>query len=374
MNSFILPNVNATLRDRLTQRGVRFYSWSNEDIVVEEDQFEMALQAMGAQTRGEQVVEFENMIRVALEYPTGENQTLPAETKLAAPPATQTSYRVRLKEQSIKRLQHAGVFFHELDGYVILDNNNLNIALATLNAIVHTQSQTQYENMVEITIDRISQRRRQAQASASAASPSGGDPARLQSREAYVKACAARMKNSIDLVSSGLNARQQKLPLLKSKFFSLCRQQYLMSVDEDEHQNKLREEYARIKQVGKIQEVRVSSGVILLYTDMLYAIEPETESQHEIGKFIIIVRTDGQGEPIRWLNQTRKVNAIRPSMNSPYVLTDGTPCVSEIQETFLQLIAQFDFAVVAELAIQFIETVNDDEAGKHIDKWPASNF
>jgi hypothetical protein len=61
---------------------------------------------------------------------------------------------------------------------------------------------------------------------------------------------------------------------------------------------------------------------------------------------------------------------VHPGMNAPRVYPDGTACIDEIKETLLELIAQFEFATVAELAIQFVETIGEDELSKFIDKWP----
>jgi hypothetical protein len=43
---------------------------------------------------------------------------------------------------------------------------------------------------------------------------------------------------------------------------------------------------------------------------------------------------------------------------------------NEIKQTFLDLIARCEFAALADLAIQFIETVNDDCAGRLVSCWP----
>ena len=134
----------------------------------------------------------------------------------------------------------------------------------------------------------------------------------------------------------------------------------------------LREKFAReialIKETPKVNRVRVTNagGAILIYTDTLFATAVDSEEKHEIGKFLIRILPDASSDSIRFYNATRRVNGIRPAMNAPYVLADGTIISDEIKQTFLDLIARCDFAALADLAVQFIETVNDDAPGRFI--------
>ena len=65
---------------------------------------------------------------------------------------------------------------------------------------------------------------------------------------------------------------------------------------------------------------------------------------------------------------------MRPAMNAPTVYADGTPIVDEIQESMLELIARLELSVVAELAIQFIETGGDEIPFTHLTKWPLATL
>ena len=56
-------------------------------------------------------------------------------------------------------------------------------------------------------------------------------------------------------------------------------------------------------------------------------------------------------------------------MNSPYVFANGMASANDIKEPIFELIACCEFAAVAELAIQFVETVSDDELGQHLNNW-----
>jgi hypothetical protein len=103
---------------------------------------------------------------------------------------------------------------------------------------------------------------------------------------------------------------------------------------------------------------------------MLQATDPRTGVCYELGRFLVVIRTNGTNAGVSWFNQTRRVSTIQPNMNAPRVFADGSPCADEIRETLLELIAQFEFATVVELAIQFVETLVDDELSKYIDKWP----
>ena len=120
-----------------------------------------------------------------------------------------------------------------------------------------------------------------------------------------------------------------------------------------------------------VTNIEVDDKKIKVFTDTLYCTDPRTDILHEIGEFRIEISFNGKEDCVRWFNLTRDINGNMPDMQAPHVFKNGKACLGNAAEIFPELIANFEFAAVALVAIQFIESVNtDDSAGKHIDSWP----
>jgi hypothetical protein len=140
--------------------------------------------------------------------------------------------------------------------------------------------------------------------------------------------------------------------------------------NEDSLAQTLRAELERLVQTDKVVNVRVNAQSVLVYTDTLYATARDTNLRHELGKFLIVIDFDGQNSGIRWFNSSRRISASRPGMNAPNVYEDGTAFQDELLATFYELIARFQFAAVADMAIQFVEEVTNDDLATTINRWP----
>ncbi|MCK5085666.1 hypothetical protein KAK05_03070, partial [Candidatus Parcubacteria bacterium] len=120
-----------------------------------------------------------------------------------------------------------------------------------------------------------------------------------------------------------------------------------------------------------VTNIEVDDKKIKVFTDTLYCTDPRTDILHEIGEFRIEISFNGKEDCVRWFNLTRNIDGNKSNMQAPHVFKNGKACLGNAAEIFPELIANFEFAAVALVAIQFIESVNtDDSAGKHIDSWP----
>lgn len=278
------------------------------------------------------------------------------------------SYIVCGLDNSDKGLLHNhGVVFYDWDTDIIIDQSQLEPALRILNATA-SEAATEYEDLYKLTL--------QFNATVNAVDGRNRvlDRAHAQSRAYYIQACSYRLKALVDEAQARVNGGRQKLLSAQESFVWLARQHNLsrMPVSEDKLKQQFADQFQRLIKTPKVAAIRVGSGCLLVYTDMLYAINPGTGVRHQLGQYLIVIRTDGQDDAIRWFNQTRRVRTIQPGMNAPRVFADGTACVDEIRETLLELIAQFELAIVVELAIQFVETLANDQLSRHIEKWPVA--
>lgn len=275
-----------------------------------------------------------------------------------------------LDDAQRRRFTEAGVEFYEWDATsIIIEQPHLSAALSVLGATA-TEKETEYENILKLVL--------RFNASETAADgrkpvePSRGDGASSQAKHAYVKACEARRQAQFAEALAAHEAQRQELPPLEERFVQLTRHKHFASsaLSESDHRENFLAELESVRQLPAVLDVRIIDGAILVYTDKLLTTNPATGRKHEIGSFLIHIRLDGREHGVRWFNSTRRVDAVREGMNAPNVYADGTPGASEMKETFLELIARCELSVLVELAMQFIETAENDEFSKFIDRWP----
>jgi len=201
---------------------------------------------------------------------------------------------------------------------------------------------------------------------------------RERARQAYAQECSARLQKSLaeleNKISNG-NAKMRELQqsivnTIRSVKESQLQLEHLASYRGKTHEL-YGQEFDKLLTVKGVRDVNISSGIITVFTDILHCVDPRTDRRHEIGAFRIEIYTDGSNDGVHWYNLTRLVEGYKAEMQAPHVFPDGKACLGSAQEVFPELIANYEFAAVAMLAIQFIESVNtDDSAGEHINKWP----
>ncbi len=287
--------------------------------------------------------------------------------------------------------EHGVVFFPWAEG-IIFDQTQLEKSLQLLGATA-TEQASDIENvsLLNLHFDPISVARAAANSpSAAQLNQRSSRPRANQSqtkrrldgpqsdtnhdaaRRHYIEICSSRLKELTVQSEEKIAQRKLKLESAQEHFIETSRKHFVgkANLTEDAIRSNSIEQFERLLQVDKVRTVRVTSGAILIYTDMLYATDPATGSRRELGCFLIIINTRGTNDGVRWLNLTRRIRTVQPGMNAPRVFEDGKAFVDEVKETLLELIAQFEFATVAELAIQFVETVSDDPLSNFIYKWP----
>jgi hypothetical protein len=142
----------------------------------------------------------------------------------------------------------------------------------------------------------------------------------------------------------------------------------------------IKKEYKKILEMKKIKGISFDNGTMIVNTTTLYCQDPRTEIIHNIGEFNIHIRINPEPEEsqspdrlVTFFNLTRRPDGYNNNMNAPHVFANGTPCLGTLHEILAQQIANYEFAIVVTLALQFIENVNtQDSAGKHICRWPVA--
>lgn len=278
------------------------------------------------------------------------------------------SYIVPNLDNNDKQMLHDhGVVYFPWNNDILINPPQLEQVLQLLGATA-TEQETEFEGMYLLTLafNAAPATKQPTQAKR------GFNMAHAASRARYIEMCSARLGELARQAQAKVVERKQKLAPVQDVFIKTSRSHFVTtnSASEAALKANFAEQFDRLTAVEKVKAVRVTTGALLIYTDCLFARDPRTKQLHELGSYLIIIRTDGSEDGVRWYNSTRRVRTVQPGMNAPRVFADGTACIDEIKETLLELIAQFEFATVAELAIQFVENVAEDELSKFIDKWP----
>ena len=198
---------------------------------------------------------------------------------------------------------------------------------------------------------------------------------RAAAREAYIKTCGDRTRRIVENSKMIITSHQQKVSEYQKSIVTLLREakEAERHIQQMESQNGERHtvygrEFDKLFEIPQIRDVRVREEAIQVFTDVLCCVDPRTGKRHEIGAFRIEMNPEGT---VRWHNLTRKVDGYVSGMNAPHVHPGGKACLGNMAEVIPQLIADYEFAALAMVAIQFIQNVNvDDPAGKHINRWP----
>lgn len=196
----------------------------------------------------------------------------------------------------------------------------------------------------------------------------------------YVKECSKRLEQTLQSVREKIRNGEENIKQLQKDIVHNIREVTFARrrLEQLQKNNGLEEyglEFDKLKTVKGVKDVLVTDGVIKVFTNTLFCTDPRTDILHDIGAFRIEIYTDGSKNGVRWFNLNRQVYGYNDrKMQAPHVFKDGHACMGNTEEIFPELIANYEFAAVAMVAIQFIESVNvDDAAGKFIDRWPKAS-
>lgn len=199
-------------------------------------------------------------------------------------------------------------------------------------------------------------------------------------RSAFIAACSERIKGQIRELEASVKRANEQICQLEASLLSVRRQVRDDRISLQNLQARKGEEVAaigvefdRLISDPKILDVRIDGALISVFTDTLYCFNEKTRKLHEIGRMRIDLRTAPStiSQIVRIFNLTRRVGGLNVDMHHPHVFTDGAPCFGNVGNDFAALLAEYQIANAAYLAIQFVESVNPaDSAGRYIVNWP----
>lgn len=137
------------------------------------------------------------------------------------------------------------------------------------------------------------------------------------------------------------------------------------------------DEYEALLNIPKVKDVKVEGKSVIVLTELLHCKDDRTGYIHEIGAFSIELPMGGSSP--KWTNLTRRISTPKASQyhlsrdqHAPHVWGDGSACLGNTRDIFSKLLRDRQFAIAAQLAIEFVESANtaDDGSGAWVHLWP----
>lgn len=193
-------------------------------------------------------------------------------------------------------------------------------------------------------------------------------------RNNYVEACMRRVDQNyndyqtrIATAESGLEKAQKSVAhFLRELEVSKKMFERAGSVKE-ESRARFEQEFDSLSKMNKVTKVAMSGDVLEVHTEVLYVTDPRTKTEHELGRFRILIDCDKA--TLTLLNTTRRVNG----HHAPHVFERGNPCLGTLGQILPELFGKYEYSALAQVAIQYLESVNvNDGAGQGVSSWPIS--
>lgn len=200
-----------------------------------------------------------------------------------------------------------------------------------------------------------------------------------ENKKQYIQLCRKRIQKEHDNAASTIRSLESRLEDYKKGMIECIRgiadKKLLLANFEGElgkRDDEYAAEYDKLFEVEHVVGVEVSSRGVEVFTDNLYCKDPRSGKIHDIGCFRISIPI-GCGSII-WNNLTRRVSGHSSSMHAPHIFSNGKACLGNAEQVLPELIANYQFSIIAMYAIQFVESVNvSDSAGSLITKWPVAS-
>ena len=251
---------------------------------------------------------------------------------------------------------------------LLMDETNREFALQVLGATVESEKPTGYDGISELIITIGDAKDSKAGAGKNSKNPDAVpfvkpprpelDAEHQKYRELYIAACSTRVNELIVQNRQTILTQRQSIEDTQR---DLIRELRALRLDESRSsgagiidREAFLREFDNLTEVPKVKDIQVEDGTISVFTEMLFIDDPVMGKRHELGEYMIQFLTDGQADCVRWYNLTRRVNAGRDAQQAPQVFKSGRSSLHIIKDSLVDLIAEMQFAVACQLAIDFI--------------------
>jgi len=196
-------------------------------------------------------------------------------------------------------------------------------------------------------------------------------------RSQYIRLCQGRMNAIKKAAEQTVTDSEQSLSKTQAEITNSIRelsgsQRKLAQLEQilSTQEQKLSQTYDSILQNPMVEEVTMRDGETLrIKTKELTFTDPSTSKLHLLGKFHIEIPVNGGN--VRFFNLDRTIDGLEGRMQAPCVTNNGCTMLSNATQAFPELIANYDFDTVVQLALQVPCTIEpSEEYAKYANKWP----
>lgn len=206
------------------------------------------------------------------------------------------------------------------------------------------------------------------------------------SRQAYIDLCKKRMDADVKATNKAIEEAQSQadqaskmLTEATRKGEDARRRLAWLQGQTGEETTRYEAEFEKLRELPDVKQVVVGVGnsdlrpglggtpvdKVIVYTDHLVTHLLSDGTQRDLGEFKIEIYANG-GSPKVW-NLTRQVD----EKFHPHDTGGNKLCLGNIQEGIAQLTAEYEYSVVAQILIEFLQTINEeDQYGKRVWDWP----
>lgn len=184
-------------------------------------------------------------------------------------------------------------------------------------------------------------------------------------RERYAKECSKRVKEYIRNTRGELRTAQAELQSTSRKIVELTRRVEALRVKEFQLENgdpdlekRFGIEFDKLCQLPHVVKVKVRPGIVSVFTDTIFL--EYKEETYELGNYRIDIHNNGD---LHIVNLRIKDLTDQVDTHHPHVFDEGeSVCLGNMTEGVDRLIGSYEYALVAQLIIEFLHTVNRDSS------------
>lgn len=194
-------------------------------------------------------------------------------------------------------------------------------------------------------------------------------------KNAYVVECSKRLKNETDKARQAIETAEANITKYQIALVEAIRnekenRQKISDLErfKNEKEKEFAKEFSNLLKIPGVEKVEVRSGLIEVYTSQIDV--DYKEEIYNIGKFRIDIYTSGSGGGVRCYNLTRKVTDESNVYFHPHIKASGVCCLGNLSDGVAKLIAEYQYSVLAQIMIRYLQSVNSSDWYYNIERWP----
>lgn len=192
-----------------------------------------------------------------------------------------------------------------------------------------------------------------------------------RSQEEYIKGCGRRVELRIDKLEDKIESIREKIIEAQQIVTASVREEITLVRELQNLQGSIEEdnrwfanEFEKILALPGVERITVRDDCIYIFTKQI-DIEYRGDT-YDIGKFRIDIHTGGDKGGVRCYNMTRMIR----NTHHPHIRHDGLCCLGNIHEGVAKLIGEYEYFILIQVMLKYLETVTPGDWYSDIGYWP----